>query len=188
MRTTGYTFEAYMERLDALVDRYGPHCQNETQIAVLQFVEEIQKTKGEPQPNSDWNERANVRHGYQLDVPCIAAEMMAMMWLAPRGSSLIVKNAYDKPTQVDDEIDFFVGDLSYQCKTVQFKGPTVLIEKKLVKGIADYIFLVDIDDGVGISVPRPVLEQFVNERVSMWDFEQMDAQLFNNEGISSQTF
>ena len=185
MRTKEFTFESTMDRFHEIVERIFPLLQEEPKIALNQFSDEIYKTGGKPQPNSSWNDRANVRYGYQNDIPGILSETIAMMRLAPQGSDKVIKNAYDKHTQLGCQIDFFVDEVSYQCKTIRFT-PRVLIVNDYVKvgkfGAPDYICLVDIDDRTCIIVPRLILTEFVGKFLYRSDLESIDAQIFNNEG------
>ena len=182
MRTKEYTFESTMDRMYQIITRIEPFTQIETLTAVEQFIVEIKKTKGVPQPNTPWNELANVRGGYWATIPGIIAETIAMWNIAPQGSGKIIKNAYDKRTQVDFKIDFWVDELSYQSKTIRILMHRVFIEKDYVEGIADFVCLTDIDDKNCFVVERSILLEHVGKYVSRYDLEQMSSTVYNNEG------
>ena len=185
MRTKEHTFESTMDRMSQIIKRIEPESQIEPLIAVEQFIVEITKTKGVPQPDAPWNDLANVRGGYWATIPGIIAETIAMWNLAPLGSDKVIKNAYDKHTQLGCQIDFFVDEVSYQCKTIRFT-PRVLIVDDYVKvgkfGAPDYICLVDIDDKTCIIIPQLILTEFVGKFLYRSDLESIDAEVFNNEG------
>ncbi len=182
VRTDESTFESTMDRMCQIIKRIEPFTQIETLIAVEQFIVEIKKTKGVPQPNSPWNELANVRAGYWATIPGIVAETIAMWCLAPQESGKVIKNAYDKHTQVVLKIDFWVGGTSYQSKTIRILMHRVLIEKDYVEGIADFVCLTDIDDKNCFVVERTTLLAYAGKYVSRWDLEQMSTTVYNNEG------
>ena len=182
MRTKEHTFESTMDRMSQIIKRIEPLSQIEPLIAVEQFIVEITKTKGVPQPNAPWNDLANVRAGYQATIPGIVAETIAMWCLAPQESGKVIKNAYDKHTQVDLKIDFWVDDISYQSKTVRILAHRVLVEKDYVEGIADFVCLTDIDDKNCFVVERTTLLEYAGKYISRWDLEQMSITVYNNEG------
>lgn len=181
MRTKEYTFESAMDRFHEIIERIFPLLQEEPKIALNKFSEEIYKTGGKQQPNSKWNNDANIRYGYYDSITGIISETIAMMNLAPKESDKIIKNAYDKHTQWKLKIDFWVGELSYQSKTIRILAHRVFIEADYVEGIADFICLTDIDDKNCYVVERTTLLEYAGKYVSRYDLEQMST-VFNNEG------
>lgn len=182
MQVDEYTFNSYMSKLNKIIGRFLPELQDETTTMIENFIVEINKTEGVPQPNTPWNLIANVRGGYWATVPGIVSEVISMWNVAPLGSEAVLTNAYEEHIQLVDKIDYFSDESSYQVKTVRINQQRLLIESDYSDGIANFVSLVDIDQHSNHIIERTKLVKFKNKYIQKYDLEQMSKKVYNNEG------
>ena len=149
-----------------------------TQDEVVAYIDRVCETKGIAlPPGAPW-EPVNVRGPYKNTIPGMISEMIASYNLFPKYRT--IEHPQLKEIQFVQAIDIFAGDMSFQVKSVQFKGHELLIDADWVKGIPDCICLVDIDDQVHYCIPREELEKWVGTILLTRQLEDMSLHHWNN--------
>ncbi len=181
MRVNSETYQGYRDRIEEILNllRKSNKIPPVLNARIIDFLKTADAANKDGTLHRDtFDDRSftvhNLRGGYATCLPGFISEIIAILYdIRTCGR---IKDVYDNKVY---NVDLKIDHLSYfdkewwgnQVKTARFKGTVLWLEKKWGEGIADFLYIIDIDD-------RTLL------RIKMSDYNDLLSQDFSSININ----